>query len=72
MEDIHSLSSPGGNGKGGTAGKIVDAVVKLYLPDHSHKYLDICPVSEGIELGVAVGCVILIHVATSIVAGPDK
>ncbi|XP_064404349.1 rap guanine nucleotide exchange factor 6-like isoform X2 [Halichondria panicea] len=43
MEDLHSLSSPGGNGKGGAAGKIVDAVVKLYLPDHSHKYLDISP-----------------------------
>lgn len=47
MEDIHSLSSQSASGKaGGNApGKIVDAVVKLYLPDHSHKYLDISPVS---------------------------
>lgn len=49
MEDIHSLSTQGSTpskGGGGMAGKIVDAAVKLYLPDHSHKYLDISPVSR--------------------------
>ncbi len=57
LEDIHSManqqgssSSSGGarSGKGGNsgalAGKIVDAVVKLYQPDHSYKYIDITPV----------------------------
>ena len=48
MEDIHSLSSQGSGNKTGNVGaKIVDAVVKLYLPDHSHKYIDISPVSTG-------------------------
>jgi len=51
LEDIHSLSSQGSSGKGGTsAAKIVDAVVKLYLPDHSHKYIDISPVSCTVSL----------------------
>ncbi len=67
MEDLHSLSSPGGNGKGGAAGKIVDAVVKLYLPDHSHKYLDISPVSGGIEL-MGVGCVSPVPSSMAVVA----
>ena len=49
MEDIHSLSSQGTGTKTGNVGaKIVDAVVKLYLPDHSHKYIDISPVSNGL------------------------
>lgn len=52
LEDIHALSkkqssSGGSSGSGGAmAGKIVDAVVKVYLPDHTHKYIDISPVSS--------------------------
>ena len=58
LENIHALSKQqslpglpvGGKGggrsvSGGMGGKIVDAVVKVYQPDHSHKYLDISPVS---------------------------
>lgn len=53
LEDIHALSkkqsSGGGGGPslggGGLVGKIADAVVKMYLPDHTHKYIDISPVS---------------------------
>ena len=55
LEDIHAMttgsSSPsmGRSGKGGSggglAGKFVEAVVKLYQPDHSYKYIDITPVS---------------------------
>ena len=63
MEDIHSISkqgssssSRGGKGGGGgvagggLAGKIVDAVVKLYQPDHSYKYIDITPVSAKLKV----------------------
>ena len=49
MEDIHSLSTQASSpskGRGGMAGKIVDAAVKLYLPDHSYKYIEISPVSR--------------------------
>lgn len=50
LEDLHALTkkqsavgkSPGGGG--GMSGKIVDAVVKVYQPDHTHKYIDISPV----------------------------
>lgn len=50
LEDIHALSKKQGGGGGsssvgGMAGKIVDAVVKVYQPDHTHKYIDITPVS---------------------------
>ena len=48
LEDIHALSkksSGGSSSSGGGAGKIVDAVVKVYQPDHTHKYIDISPVS---------------------------
>ena len=53
LEDIHALSkkqnTEGGGGPplagGGAVGKIADAVVKVYLPDHTHKYIDISPVS---------------------------
>lgn len=51
LEDIHALSkkqsSGGSSSGGGMAGKIVDAVVKVYLPDHTHKYIDISPVRRG-------------------------
>ena len=58
LENIHSMSkqsSPshaasakgGGRAVGGAMSeKIVDAAVKLYQPDHSHKYIDISPVSH--------------------------
>lgn len=49
MEDIHTLSkkqSSGKSGGSGMGGKIVDAVVKVYQPDHTHKYIDISPVSS--------------------------
>lgn len=55
LEDIHALTkkqstggkSSGSGGGGGMAGKIVDAVVKVYQPDHTHKYIDISPVSTN-------------------------
>ena len=44
----HAMSAKGGMRavKGAMVEKIVDAVVKLYQPDHSHKYIDISPVSQ--------------------------
>jgi hypothetical protein len=48
LEDIHSLSSKQQkqkSGKTGLAAKIVDGAVKLYSPDHTHKYVDVSPVS---------------------------
>ena len=46
LEDIHSLSKQSQSGKTGLAAKIVDGVVKLYSPDHTHKYIDVSPVSQ--------------------------
>ena len=44
MEDIPTFTTR--NPPLSTAGqRIVDAVVKLYVPDHTYKYLDISPVS---------------------------
>ena len=48
LEDIHSLSSKQQkqqSGRTGLAAKIVDGAVKLYSPDHTHKYVDVSPVS---------------------------
>ena len=43
MEDISTYST---HNSGSTAApRIVDAVVKLYQPDHNYKYIDISPVS---------------------------
>ena len=60
LEDIHAYST----GTGQTSAlRIVDAVVKLYVPDHSHKYLDISPVSGGgvdsciVHCGCVCACV---------------
>ena len=47
MEDIHTLSTQTSRSRSGGIPRIVDSVVKLHLPDHSHKYIDISPVSEG-------------------------
>jgi len=47
MEDIHTLSTQTSRSRPGGIPRIVDAVVKLYQPDHSHKYIDISPVREG-------------------------
>lgn len=46
MEDIHSLSKQSSTKSSSGGGKIVDAVVKVYQPDHSHKYIDISSVSQ--------------------------
>lgn len=46
MEDIHTLSTQTSRSRPGGIPRIVDAVVKLYQPDHSHKYIDISPVRE--------------------------
>ena len=44
MEDIPTFTTR--NPPLSAAGqRIVDAVVKLYVPDHTYKYLDISPVS---------------------------
>ena len=56
LEDLHALTkkqSSGGKSPSGGAmsGKIVDAVVKVYQPDHTHKYIDISPVRRGGEGG---------------------
>ncbi len=50
MEDMHVLSKKSSSSSGSSSGpsmasKIVDAVVKLYQPDHTHKYIDITMVS---------------------------
>ena len=46
LEDIHSLSKQQSQpGRTGLAAKIVDGAVKLYSPDHTHKYVDVSPVS---------------------------
>ena len=45
LEDIHSLSKQSQSGRTGLVTKIVDGAVKLYNPDHIHKYIDVCPVS---------------------------
>lgn len=48
LEDIHSLSTKQQkqqSGRTGLAAKIVDGAVKLYSPDHTHKYVDVSPVS---------------------------
>ena len=51
LEDIPTFTSR--NPPLSTAGhRIVDAVVKLYVPDHTYKYLDISPVSA-----LGVNCV---------------
>lgn len=65
LEDLHALTkkqsnggkSSGSGGGSGMAGKIVDAVVKVYQPDHTHKYIDITPVSSVCMryLGLASG-----------------
>lgn len=44
LEDIHSLSKQSQSGRTGLSAKIVDGAVKLYSPDHSHKYVDVSPV----------------------------
>ena len=50
MEDISTYST---QHSGTTAApRIVDAVVKLYQPDHSYKYIDISPVSSLVCEGV--------------------
>ena len=48
LEDIHALTtkSQGVSSGKGISEKIVDSVVKLYQPDHTHKYIDITPVSQ--------------------------
>jgi len=46
MEDIHTLSTQTSRSRPGGIPRIVDAVVKLYQPDHSHKYFVISPVRE--------------------------
>ena len=44
MEDISTYST---RSSGSTAApRVVDAVVKLYQPDHTYKYIDISPVSS--------------------------
>ena len=47
LEDIHSLSSKQQKQSTRTAlaAKIVDGAIKLYSPDHTHKYVDVSPVS---------------------------
>ena len=45
LEDIHSLSKQSQSGRSGLVTKIVDGAVKLYNPDHTHKYVDVSPVS---------------------------
>lgn len=50
LEDIHSLSKQNQSGKTGLAGKIVDGVVKLYSPDHTHKYIDVSPTTTISDL----------------------
>ena len=47
MEDIHTLGTQPSRSRSGGIPRIVDSVVKLHLPDHTHKYIDISPVSEG-------------------------
>lgn len=49
MEDIHSIGKNSSSSVG-TAAKIVDGVVKLYQPDHSHKYIDISPATTIADL----------------------
>ena len=44
LEDIPSFASHSGS-RSVPSQRIVDAVVKLYVPDHTYKYLDISPVS---------------------------
>lgn len=44
MEDIHTPITP--TSRSQSEGVSLDAVVKLYIPDHSHKYFDISPVRE--------------------------
>ena len=47
LEDISTFTShaPPLTSAGGQ--RIVDAVVKLYVPDHTYKYLDISPVRQS-------------------------
>lgn len=52
LEDIHSLSKQSQSGRTGLAGKIVDGAVKLYSPDHTHKYIDVSPVSVLLHVGI--------------------
>ena len=56
MEDITTFTTR--NTPLTAAGRIVDAVVKLYVPDHTYKYLDMSPVSsEGVGVwGGGGGC----------------
>jgi hypothetical protein len=44
LEDIPSFASHSGS-LSASSQRFVDAVVKLYVPDHTYKYLDISPVS---------------------------
>jgi hypothetical protein len=49
LEDIPSFASHSGS-RSVPSQRIVDAVVKLYVPDHTYKYLDISPSTTIAEL----------------------